>query len=428
MKKDICNNALIITSSGGGGLLQAAVAKEQELRRENPDIKIVKKDVMKQWVWRFIGPVSIRIWNKAQRKGNIKVLQWLIDNLYIADKFFWLPIFVKAFTILMRKKIDRVIDTQPVGTSAIIKALRLYNFLRKKNIMLERVVVDLPTKSNRHFFHPVRNLSIKDRKLIKMYTIEPLTEKDQTDEQFWLENCNLKIDQIVYQHYFIRDQFNSKNYKDVFEKDFEISMLAKGKEELAYIKETFSKGNAEVCIEDFNMKTVVRPSDTLFAILLGSQPANQATLNYIKQVVHLAKKAKDKNKKYFLFVFCQNHTPGKNSLLKQIRDFALSLKIFPKSLSIFPLSFQSADVIAPVFARADVTCTRSGGQTLMELMSLAKGKMLIHSEAKGSNPSFESLLKGIPTWEAGSAVYLKEKRGAEVITPQTYSLHIQDYF
>ena len=37
---------LIITSSGGGGLLQAANAKEQEAKINDPTIEVVKKDLV----------------------------------------------------------------------------------------------------------------------------------------------------------------------------------------------------------------------------------------------------------------------------------------------------------------------------------------------------------------------------------------------
>jgi len=85
------------------------------------------------------------------------------------------------------------------------------------------------------------------------------------------------------------------------------------------------------------------------------------------------------------------------------------------------MTFQSDEIIAPLFFRSDMTCTRSGGQTSMELMCVGQGKIWIHSETKNKGKVLqnEDLLKGIPGWEAGNAAYLQRFRNAQLVTPFT---------
>jgi hypothetical protein len=89
------------------------------------------------------------------------------------------------------------------------------------------------------------------------------------------------------------------------------------------------------------------------------------------------------------------------------------------------LSFQNDETIASVFYRSDLTCTRSGGQTAMELMCVMQGEIWIHSEAikepgQTEALTMDQLLRGIPGWEAGNAVYLHRFRRAKIVTPETF--------
>jgi hypothetical protein len=51
----------------------------------------------------------------------------------------------------------------------------------------------------------------------------------------------------------------------------------------------------------------------------------------------------------------------------------------------------------------------------MELMCVSTGSIWIHSEAKKG----QDLVKGIPGWEAASALYLQKLRGAKIVAPNT---------
>ena len=119
---------------------------------------------------------------------------------------------------------------------------------------------------------------------------------------------------------------------------------------------------------------------------------------------------------------------GKSSLFTKVADYIDQMDDYPRSLSIIPFSFQRDDVIAPLFYRSDLSCTRSGGQTAMELMSVCSGDMWVHSEARSDKRPLtqRELLQGIPAWEAANAVYLQKIRGAKIVTPETFVQHAKE--
>src|SRR5437660_438106 len=104
-------SVLIITSSGGGGLLQAAKAKEQELRRNNPSVKIIKIDLLREWIWKFFGKFCVNLWDSSQRRGSVKALALFIWAQKYVEYLFGPKIFLGVFRCLMKEDIDRVLDT-----------------------------------------------------------------------------------------------------------------------------------------------------------------------------------------------------------------------------------------------------------------------------------------------------------------------------
>jgi hypothetical protein len=418
-------NILIIAASGGGGLIQAANAKKQELSEKYPGCKIVYRDVLLDWIGKPIGPWAVKKWNKWQKKGDIKSLERLLSKQWLADILFWPQIFIRTLKILFREEVDIVVDSQNVGTSAILSALRIYNTKRNKNVFLEKVIVDLPTKLNTHYFKPIKKIKEKNKKYLKMITIEPLLEDYQTEEMFWQENCALTLESIVYERFAIRKVFkkyqNSESCKDIFN----IEIQTHNAEEEKMSEDLLSKSPLSFKKKKGTFSLTIKPKDILTTILLGSQPAKEATLQYIKGIIDLARKNTTKN--YHLFVFASYHEQRTRSLFFEIFSFVKNHPEKPKNLTILPLSFQSESTIAPIFYRSNITFTRSGGQTAMELMCVMHGQMLIHSEAKKKTDR-KSLLKGMFAWEAGSAMYLEEKRGAKIVTPHSFKEHIQSYF
>lgn len=408
---------LIITSSGGGGLLQTANAKEQEHVLKNPELAIVKIDLLKDWIWKPLGRYFINFWNKAQKKGDVKAQRFCANGQFWLDVFFHPIFFCFAVRTIIKENIDHIIDTQVLATSAIVKAARILNWLRKKQVKVEKVLVDLPTSQATHFFGPIKRMSDTNRNLIILTTIQPLLKEGENEEAFWRKNCNLRLDQIQYEDVYVRQAFLKYKKKARSEKPIDILIRTKNNEEKKLIKECSGKGWIVLIEKENEMVFALDPEVHMITLLLGSQPAKNGTLNYVKKWIELAPNFTQKT---VLFVFCADHELNQNSLFKLVSEYVTSIKKYPKMLSIVPFSFQKEDVIAALFHRSNVTCTRSGGQTAMELMCVSTGEMWIHSEAKGENPTTEELLNGILGWESASALYLQKVKGAKIVTPETF--------
>ena len=65
----------------------------------------------------------------------------------------------------------------------------------------------------------------------------------------------------------------------------------------------------------------------------------------------------------------------------------------------------------------------------MELMSVAQGQIWIHSETKGKiYVDQEKLSHGMPIWEKGNAFYLRKKKGAKLVNPDSFQQASLSYF
>jgi len=415
---------LILTSSGGGGLIQAANAKEQEARAKDPTLVIVRRDVLKDWMGSVFGKFCSEMWNGPQRKGNIAALRFAISAQSIFDVFAWPYFFLRALLILFKEGVDQVIDTQPLGTAAILKAIRIYNRKRNKQVRLQKILVDLPTKSATHFFRSIKKLSKNDRPFLQLTTIAPLLEDGQTAEEFWQTNCRLSEKEIHYEDVYVRQSFRQFQKRPKAASDFPVFVRFKNQDELRLLKKTFGKGSLKAFVRGNEVHFKIAPTDRLITVLLGSQPASDSTFNYVKKFIQLAKESGQPKHKCHIFVFCSDHQPREESLYRKVSDYVGQVRKYPEWLTVIPFSFQNDDCVARLFYRSDLTCTRSGGQTAMELMCVSTGEILIHSETKidpelKRDPSLEELLLGIPGWEAANALYLKKICNADIVTPDT---------
>lgn len=404
---------LIITSSGGGGLLQTANAKEQEILEKNPNIVIVKRDLLKDWIWDPLGKFQINFWNRAQMKGNIFAQSICVWGQFLVDFVLHPIIFFYALYTLFKEDVDHIIDTQPLCTSAIVKSLRIYNCKRKKNVKLEKVLVDLPTKKATHFFRPIKKLSAKNRRLIRLTSIAPLLEEGETAEEFWQSTCGLSEKEINLEEVYVRQAFREFKGKSKSTSTMRLRVRYKNAEEVRLMSKSFERGSIRAKVKPEEVEFSVDPTDRVITVLLGSQPASEATYLYVEKIVSLAREFPKIATQ--LFVFCADHKEGEETLYRRVAEIAGQIKNYPKNLSIIPFSFQKEDIIAPLFYRSDINCTRSGGQTAMELICVSTGEMFIHSEAKKG----QDVLQGISGWESASAVYLQKVKGAKIVTPDT---------
>ena len=417
---------LILTSSGGGGLIQAAKAKEQEAKVKDPNIVIIRRDVLRNWMGKWFGKFCCNRWNGAQINGNVDALKFLIEVQYVFDYFCWPIFFFCSLWTFFREDIDQVIDTQPMGTSAILKALRIYRRKTGKNIKLEKVVVDLPTKRATHFLRPIKYLARADRPFLQLTAIAPLLEEGQTAEDFWQKNCGLSEADIHYQDMYVRQSFLKFQNKQRTSEVFDLFIRCKAKEELAFLKKSYKKSFLTGQLKEEQLHFSIPQHARVITVLLGSQPAHEATLNYVKKFVQIARESSSSKNPICLFVFCGDYQSNQMTLLQKMSESIARIKDYPKNLAVIPFSFQEDDVIAALFHRSDLTCTRSGGQTAMELMCVSSGEIWIHSEAKkeankNKELSFEQLLEGIPGWEAANACYLQKICNAKIVTPEIFA-------
>jgi len=415
---------LIVTSSGGGGLLQAAIAKEQEIKAKHPHASVIQRDVMKDWMWEWFGRYSVNRWNKAQLRGDVKAQSFLGGSAPVAEYLFWGPVFFYSLYTLFKEDVDQVIDTQILGTSAILKALRLFNRVKKKNVYLEKVLVDLPTKKATHFFKPIRKLGHKDRKLFRLITIAPLLENGQSEAEFWMQNCGLTDSHLQYEDYYVRKSFALYRHLPRAAEPFPLKIRFKNPDELQCIVQSIERGGGKYRATEEEVQFTIDPTALVCTVLLGSQPANNATFNYVKAFLEAAQISQ---RAVYLFVFCAHHESGQKTLLRKVSDMVSQWGPYPKNVTIVPMSFQSDDVIAPLFFRSNVTCTRSGGQTAMELLTVSRGEIWVHSEAAAKQIALtnEELLAGIPGWESANAAYLQYAKGAKIVTPDMFGSLIQ---
>jgi hypothetical protein len=421
---DIHKNILIITSSGGGGLLQAAEAEKQFIDFQKKDTKVIKVDLLLEWVGGILGNFGVNSWNKAQRSGKI-FMQLVLGHRIsqrIAEFLFWPKIFFKTYSTLKKENIDFIIDTQPLGVSAIIKAIRLYNKKYNKNVAVRRVIVDLPTYKAVHFFRGVKRLSKKDKKYLTISTVRPFLDKNETEIDFWKKHLNFKMDKICYLSYPIRYEFKNYENKDKNFDDLDFFIRTKSFEENEIIKKISSFGSLNFFQKDKKIEYIIKKNEYVITILLGSQPAFDAIMNYIKILIKTINEF-NFEKKISLFVYAADF---KDNLFKKIYEDISSIKNYPKNITIIPFSFQKEDVIAKLFFRSNMTITRSGGQTAIELMKVSNAQKFVHSEAKLKNENYSTkeLLKGIPVWESGNAEYMMHKMDAKLITPIQFKSEI----
>lgn len=415
------DNILLITSSGGGGLLQSAIAIEQEEKLINPQVNIYKKDLLMEWTGPMIGKFGRFFYNWTHRSGNVFFTNCFVNLNMYANRLFYPTVFFSALYNLFKHDIDKVIDNQPMNASAVIKAIRLYNFCTKKNVIMEKVFVDLPTREYRQLMKSVKNLSKNDKKLLKIVTIEPLLDGEQSNEKYWQKHCRISESQVEYKKFVIRQSFKKYQSVPLSDKEMEITIKFSSIEEKDFIKRCFVKGPIKVKEIGGVFIFTINPKDKLFTILLGTQPSSKAVYQYVKAFIDRINESNNKKQNYYLFVFADRFLQTKETMFHKIFQLTNSLENYPKNLSIVPMSFQSDEVIAPLFHRSNLTITRSGGHTIMELMAVSNGVNWIHSETKKQNakeiPSYKQLLKGIPAWEAGNARYLHDFYRGDIICP-----------
>lgn len=422
---------LILTLTAGGGHIQAAKAKYLETKAAHPDGIILERDILFDWIWKYFGLFAKHLWGDAQARGNVFLLVCLSFALRLADFLFWLPFFFSAIKTCSRYDIEKIIDTQPLGTSAIIKALRFIKWKTGKDIGYEKIITDLPTIDAKHFFGGIKSLNAKDIPFLKVVTTKPILEYNETEEEFWKINCNLPLSSILYANLPLRPAFFEETTHST--EGFEINISIFSPEDLHLTYKTVSYGSVTAKRAKNHISIPIESNDNVALMMLGANPNPKAVLSY---TTHFIKTLQDRNypsRKDLFFIFCSSQVSIKPNLRQQILTLIQQTKNYPKNLTIIPISHQNDLIIAPLLKRSNATLTRSGGLTSMELLAVSQGKIWIHKEPPPQKipkfiPRMESFKQGMPPWERGNARYLELKKGAKIITPETFEEVSKDYF
>ncbi|NGX32506.1 MAG: hypothetical protein K1060chlam4_00554 [Candidatus Anoxychlamydiales bacterium] len=419
-------NYLIITASGGAGNLHGAKAQKQILEKNDPNANVITKDFMLDWLGVLMGNFGVYAWNTAQKKGSVRLQKFLGNGIRILNILFWPRIFFSAYQDLLKHDIDFVFHMQALGAPAIIKAIRLYNRVKKKNVELKIIFTDLPACKSTHYFNPIKRLSKKDKKILLISSIKPPLKKDQTEEEFWNENCRISMDRVCYDPYPVRESFYKLENKKRENIDYKIKINFTNDVEGNFIEEISKKGNTHFIKNESSIEYTIKPKDFLITIILGSKPCFKAIYKYIYDLTQFMKKNLVK-KNIIIFPYC---SASKDPVIKKLHKMIMKIDEFPGNLTIAAMSFQKEDVIAAIYFRSDLTITKSAGQTAMELMKVSKAKFFVHTECnlKVSEATNEKLLKGIPVWESGIASFMQEKMKAQLINPKSFIDVCKEHF
>ena len=411
------SNILIITCSGGAGHLQAARIKKARYQELYPDANFFELDLLDDW--------RKEVWNTVLTSGNVFLQRSLGKLAHFASFLFWPNFFIKTLRLLERHKIDLIIDTQVLATHAILQAVKRVEKKQKKTIVYKKIIIELPTKKTQLYFKPVQRLNAKDRAYVQLYAQKPLLVDHQSEEDFWHQHCRLSMRQIVRDEPLLFPEFRKLHLQNDLKKNpFPLQLKLSNEIDQQYYKKTLKK-RSHTQLEQSHLQLVIYPSDFIALIMLGSQPAESATTEYCLSLIEKTKKMNGFDQ-FKLFIFC-GHPEKKANFYKRLLQ-NLSVAELQDHQSIYPLFFQSAEVVAPLIARSDLSITRSGGITSHELKSVSQGLMMIHSECPYLAPSESDLISGMPDWEAGNAEYLKKEKGAIFVTPSIFKEKLENSF
>lgn len=467
----------LITSEGGGGHKSAADAIQYKLLDQagNKSGVVHRVDVLKNSILpNFIAEKVTGVWDQAKKDGDVEKQISLVKGKFLgivtwrrlADIIFFLPIFLKTFfTLWGNRKITRIVDTQAMGTTAIIAAARLANFLFQRHIEVLKMMTDMPTDEAVHFAASAKSLNAADKKIYRILSTAPFPKyKEETEENYvdrmdawWKEhfNLSLKEGQVRYTDFPLRPAF-IRAKEGTLSGDIGIKLNNADEKKLlvdaGIIQEdtvakregkAFNAANGTIVKNEYDYSPVhVGDDDVVGLVTIGSMANAGATKAYIEDVIDLAnlhnslaeKDAAGENqeiKHFHLFVACGRHEAGKPTLFSDVAEMIGRYKQegrLPPNLHIVPMGFQSDEEIAPIMHRANFGIYGAGGLTTMETLAAsdpARAHVFIHSDAKDAKAEMsdaeiqEELLKGYVLWERGNAQFqLKnDTYKAELVAP-----------
>jgi phosphatidylserine/phosphatidylglycerophosphate/cardiolipin synthase-like enzyme len=412
-------NILVFNNQAGGGHRSAVEAISEQIL--NNGSNVITKDIFTDVLGENISSPLYEFWNEAMKSENLARLNFPLKMQPVGEFFLGLPIMINASKWLLENKISAVINPQPAGLHALAKSVRIANQINKyilnnnEEIFIYNVLTELPTHQTTDFFDTYLRLNDEDRRICKLISTRPLLslEKNNSESEFWKQHTGFDLIDVVYDEFPIRKPFIEYSAVDPKQiKELEIQIKNEKAQqilnEICILPQKIVIGKNSIEIDE---------NDCVSSIMLGSQSSTESTLKYTNDLINFYREVQSKNKQ-FIFIFCGDYrSNGKfKCLFSRICDLVKFYKEthqFPDNLYVIPLENQKAQEVALFFRRSNMTFTRSGGLTAMELYKVATGQLYIHS-------SHEDPAQGMPEWEVGNARYLEQTKGAQIITTNTH--------
>lgn len=428
-------NILLFNNQAGGGHKTVCEAIVQQVNQNHG--KIIVKDAFNDILGKKISKFFYAYWNNAMKSEDLKKLNTPLKFQPIGEFFEGSIAIFKVVDWLLKYDIQAVVNPQPTILHNITKGVRLANLINKyvnknkKQILVYNVLTELPTPYTTDFFQTYKRMGRDDRSVCKLVTIAPIFTEDKkknpnsqiknSNAYFWKQYTGFQLKDVIYDELPLRKPFLEAAKMDP--KDIEsLKTEIKTEAALQLLKESgVVKQDAVVGIlENKELKNA-----HIHFLMLGSQAGIVSTMSYINHFIELNKTAKKGAKRQVVYVFCGDHHPHQKNgnlfelVCNKVKESKRNNE-FPENLEIIPLEGQKADYVAPILRKSKTTITRAGGLTAMELHKVTNKEcqIFIHSNQ-------ENVLKGMPAWEAGNAMYLQKSKNAKVITRETGLVQMQ---
>lgn len=389
----------------------------------------------------FLGSVGekvARLWNNAQKAGDIKKQESLASKQWLSDFFFAIPLFAATLSRLIQFKPAIVVNTQAMATPSILLAIKFYNTFYKpedsKETKMHLYMTDLPTKKAKHFLHSIQRLSSWEGRNNLILMMPRPSEKKDADLFNKLPLKDSQIIELTTDNLPVRPAF-LKAVKNNLE-DFDpsnVTFKITGKEEGQLLKRVLEKQNIElgfpfsdIADDGYEVDAPMQISYSLseaknsddiqsYFLMLGSQPTEKTIISYVDRFIELSRSHPNKKYKLFPFTgaFVQTKKDESNDCFyRKLCDYILEKENLPRNLQIIPLSYQEPSNLVQLMSNCH-TITRSGGLTTMELLVLDG---LSTKKMRYIDTSFikdRELIKRIPLWERGNFNYLANVIGKD---------------
>lgn len=464
---------IILTASGGAGHLSAAKAKELAYQgsKKTLTINVIEAGwlnfewITKQSVIGVIGKLpfvdniflynfgekGVSAWNAAQKSGDLSTLEKLINQQPLAEEIFKSNFYSKMTTLLAQHpKVERVITTQPLCIPDLHHAIADFNRIHHRDIAYTVILTDLPTEKAVHFIHPLRLIADSDLQAAKL-SIEvpyPATKKycpcledyhqamaALCAKSLYLENtsipkknvniefthgpidpCFLAINQQIRTLGVdaVRTKYRLKSIPLQFTPAAYNAMYDTAKKPLDACSYFIATGSTTEALR--KTKFVLPFGTEVMTLMLGSQASLQGTLDIIDWEYLLHKKYRAPLS-MCLFVFCGDDTQP-NSLFQRVCEKAREYRC-EGTFIVVPLTNQNKDTISHLYTVADLSVSRLGGMSVMELEAVANGKVIAFAET--SDALSKEKLSEDPTltliiWEKGNGEHLSLTLGEDRVS------------